>query len=47
MYFAQDLFAFNICSFIDGVPRETTVLIPDSLACKEIGKIIFLASSQS
>jgi hypothetical protein len=45
--FAQDLFALRICSFIDGVPRDTTVLIQASLAAREIGRTTFFASSHS
>jgi hypothetical protein len=46
-YFAHDLLAFNICSFIEGVQREITVLRPASLACKDKGKTIVFASSHN
>jgi hypothetical protein len=46
-YFAHDLFALSICSFIDGVQRDTTVFIQASLALIDNGRTIDFASSQS
>jgi len=46
-YFDHDLFALSICSFIEGVQRETTVLIHASLAAIDKGKITVLASSHN